>query len=115
MYVALWVYIIECMFAEHERDRYIRAGVTGSGRRLRISILEQEVANVVVELKEQIWYHLCQSWDTNTGRWQAYLDGRLVGDGVNAAVRSIPPSINTTQFNYLQTKPKHCNIFHSAN
>ncbi|XP_077302541.1 pentraxin-related protein b6 isoform X1 [Arctopsyche grandis] len=74
-------------YSKHERDRYIRARVTGGGRRLRTSILEQEVANVVVELEEQIWYHVCQSWDTNTGRWQAYLNGRLVGDGVNAALR----------------------------
>ena len=40
---------------------------------------------VTVELNDGKWHHICATWESTSGNWQVYIDGRIHGQGTNLA------------------------------
>ncbi|KAI4465561.1 concanavalin a-like lectin/glucanase domain superfamily [Holotrichia oblita] len=67
--------------SRRDTERLIRSWVTPGGKNLNLEILENEIFSVPVELAENRWYHICQSWLSLTGGWIVFIDGqaKLIG------------------------------------
>lgn len=49
----------------------------------------KEVYSVPFMVATHHWYHVCHSWEGTSGRWLLYVDGDLVGRGVDTTPRSL--------------------------
>lgn len=78
--------LIDFFVTGHEEERLIRAWVTPKGEEIRLAVKEIDVFQVTVGLKENQWYHICQSWSTKTGHWDLFLNGKLKSHGYNPKV-----------------------------
>lgn len=46
---------------------------------------EPQVAQLPLEVRDGRWHHICISWTTRDGQWEAYQDGGKLGAGDNLA------------------------------
>ncbi|KAK9729036.1 Pentaxin family [Popillia japonica] len=76
-------------YSRRNTERLIRSWVTPGGKSLSLEILENEIFNVPVELAENRWYHICQSWLSLTGAWIVFIDGQAKAIGFNEKMRSV--------------------------
>lgn len=67
--------------AEHEEERLIRVWISPFGTHIHLEIMDQPVFKVAVNLAENRWYHVCQSWSSKAAVWSLYLNGKLKGNG----------------------------------
>lgn len=44
-----------------------------------------KVAQLPLSLNDGRWHHICITWTTRDGLWEAYQDGQKVGSGENLA------------------------------
>lgn len=48
-------------------------------------LLGPQVAQLPLEVRDGRWHHICISWTTRDGQWEAYQDGAKRGTGDNLA------------------------------
>ncbi|XP_037546676.1 neuronal pentraxin-2b [Nematolebias whitei] len=48
-------------------------------------LINDKVAQLPLEVRDGKWHHICISWTTRDGQWDAYQDGEKVGTGDNLA------------------------------
>ncbi|XP_061146113.1 neuronal pentraxin-1 [Syngnathus typhle] len=48
-------------------------------------LIDDQVASLPVTLNDGRWHHVCVTWSTRDGRWEAYQDGDLRGSGEDLA------------------------------
>ncbi|KAI4465571.1 hypothetical protein MML48_3g00010078 [Holotrichia oblita] len=80
--VSISIYLPSAIcLSRRDTERLIRSWVTPGGKNLNLEILENEIFSVPVELAENRWYHICQSWLSLTGGWIVFIDGqaKLIG------------------------------------
>lgn len=75
------------MFSVNEEERLLRAWVSPHGASVNLAIRENMIFSIETHLKENHWYHICQSWESNSGAWNFFLNGKLRGTGVYPTVK----------------------------
>ncbi|XP_037318712.2 neuronal pentraxin-2b [Pungitius pungitius] len=48
-------------------------------------LINDKVAQLPLEVRDGRWHHICISWTTRDGQWDAYQDGKKLGTGDNLA------------------------------
>ncbi|KAM4526426.1 neuronal pentraxin-2b isoform 1-T1 [Fundulus diaphanus] len=48
-------------------------------------LINDKVAQLPLEVRDGKWHHICISWTTRDGQWEAYQDGEKLGTGDNLA------------------------------
>ncbi|XP_059180861.1 neuronal pentraxin-2b [Centropristis striata] len=48
-------------------------------------LINDKVAQLPLEVRDGRWHHICISWTTRDGQWEAYQDGGKLGSGDNLA------------------------------
>ncbi|KAJ0015780.1 hypothetical protein NQD34_014070 [Periophthalmus magnuspinnatus] len=48
-------------------------------------LINDKVAQLPIEVRDGRWHHICVSWTTRDGQWDAYQDGEKLGTGDNLA------------------------------
>ncbi|CAL9698863.1 unnamed protein product [Knipowitschia caucasica] len=48
-------------------------------------LINDKVAQLPIEVRDGKWHHICVSWTTRDGQWDAYQDGEKLGTGDNLA------------------------------
>ncbi|XP_055006494.1 neuronal pentraxin-2b [Boleophthalmus pectinirostris] len=48
-------------------------------------LINDKVAQLPIEVRDGRWHHICVSWTTRDGQWDAYQDGEKLGSGDNLA------------------------------
>ncbi|XP_029978228.1 neuronal pentraxin-2b [Sphaeramia orbicularis] len=48
-------------------------------------LINDKVAQLPLEVRDGRWHHICISWTTRDGQWEAYQDGEKLGTGDNLA------------------------------
>ncbi|XP_072312651.1 neuronal pentraxin-2b [Eucyclogobius newberryi] len=48
-------------------------------------LINDKVAQLPIEVRDGKWHHICVSWTTRDGQWDAYQDGDKIGTGENLA------------------------------
>ncbi|XP_005721764.1 neuronal pentraxin-2b [Pundamilia nyererei] len=48
-------------------------------------LINDKVAQLPLEVRDGRWHHICISWTTRDGQWEAYQDGEKLGAGDNLA------------------------------
>ncbi|RLU16568.1 hypothetical protein DMN91_010636 [Ooceraea biroi] len=64
-------------YSRNERERLIRSWISSRGRSIHLEIGGLEVFRRPIRMQEHRWYHVCQSWENQVGRYALWLDGRL--------------------------------------
>lgn len=54
-----------------------------------MAISGNEVYSVPYDVAYHHWYHLCHSWEGASGRWLLYVDGDLIGQGLDNTARPL--------------------------
>ncbi|XP_076230715.1 uncharacterized protein LOC143176937 isoform X2 [Nomia melanderi] len=67
----------EGVHTEDERDRLVRAWISSHGRSVHLEIGGIEVFVAPTDIHENRWYHLCQSWENQAGRYALWVNGQL--------------------------------------
>lgn len=75
------MYLYACIFTDNETVRQISAWVSPYGRSIHLEIDNVEIVSAAVDLQEQRWYHLCQSWSNQDGQFALWLDAHVVAHG----------------------------------
>ncbi|KAK2581375.1 hypothetical protein KPH14_005063 [Odynerus spinipes] len=68
-------------YSKNERERLVRAWISAQGRSVHLEIGGSEVFRQTISLKENRWYHVCQSWENREGRFAMWLNGRIKAQG----------------------------------
>lgn len=92
--------LIKRSFVEHEEQRYVRAWIAPRGRSINLAILEHTIFSVPVEIYENRWYHICQSWNNKNTIWQLYFNGVIKSEGIQTKVRNYFIAIKQTKRAY---------------
>ncbi|XP_020511237.1 neuronal pentraxin-2b isoform X1 [Labrus bergylta] len=48
-------------------------------------LINDKVAQLPLDVRDGRWHHICMSWTTRDGQWDAYQDGEKLGSGDNLA------------------------------
>ncbi|XP_074519422.1 neuronal pentraxin-2b [Halichoeres trimaculatus] len=48
-------------------------------------LINDKVAQLPLDVRDGRWHHICMSWTTRDGQWDAYQDGERLGSGDNLA------------------------------
>lgn len=62
-----------------------RSHATGHGASSFVSPRPVQVAQLPLSLSDGRWHHICITWTTRDGFWEAYQDGERLGTGDNLA------------------------------
>ncbi|XP_046742607.1 uncharacterized protein LOC124409197 [Diprion similis] len=68
-------------YSKDETDRLVRSWISPFGRSLHLEIGGLEIMAHPIRLEEHRWYHVCQSWDNQIGRYAAWIDGQKATEG----------------------------------
>ncbi len=52
---------------------------------IKFAVFGPQVAQLPLEVRDGRWHHICISWTTRDGQWDAYQDGGKLGTGDNLA------------------------------
>ncbi|XP_022918829.2 uncharacterized protein [Onthophagus taurus] len=77
-------------YSKNEHERLIRGWIDHQGRTINLEILTKEIYSVFTDFVENQWYHICQSWNSHSGSWSLFIDGKLRESGVNSELQQIP-------------------------
>ncbi|XP_076300241.1 uncharacterized protein LOC143218725 [Lasioglossum baleicum] len=64
-------------YSKNEKDRLVRAWVSSRGRSVHLEIAGKKVFATPTDIHENRWYHLCQSWENQAGRYALWVNGAL--------------------------------------
>ncbi|KAG7212706.1 hypothetical protein KM043_012977 [Ampulex compressa] len=68
-------------YSKDEKDRLTRAWISSYGRSIHLEISGMSIFEQPTNIKEDRWYHVCQSWENRAGRYALWLDGRILTQG----------------------------------
>ncbi|XP_078043099.1 uncharacterized protein LOC144473260 [Augochlora pura] len=64
-------------YSKNEKDRLVRAWISPHGRSVHLEIGGTQVFAAPTDIHENRWYHLCQSWENQAGRYALWVNGQL--------------------------------------
>ncbi|XP_033327338.1 uncharacterized protein LOC117220953 [Megalopta genalis] len=64
-------------YSKDEKERLVRAWISSHGRSVHLEIGGTEVFAASTDIHENRWYHLCQSWENQAGRYALWVNGHL--------------------------------------
>ncbi|XP_076652414.1 uncharacterized protein LOC143358824 [Halictus rubicundus] len=64
-------------YSRDEKDRLVRAWVSSRGSSVHLEIAGKKVFAAPTDIHENRWYHLCQSWENQAGRYALWVNGAL--------------------------------------
>ncbi|XP_045530765.1 uncharacterized protein LOC123718393 [Pieris brassicae] len=62
----------------HGKDHILRLWLDSGGRHLKISLNGKTSSSYPVNLAQDVWQHICLSYQSDYGAWALYIDSRLV-------------------------------------
>lgn len=68
-------------YSKNEMERQIRSWIGPGGQRIFLEINNKEIFAFPISMDENHWYHLCQSWRSEDGRYGLWINGRLETEG----------------------------------
>lgn len=68
-------------------ERQIRSWIGPGGQRIFLEINNKEIFAFPISMDENHWYHLCQSWRSEDGRYGLWINGRLETEGFSKEVK----------------------------
>lgn len=67
----------DLLLIENEKDRLVRAWISPHGRSVHLEIGGTQVFAAAADIRENRWYHVCQSWENQAGRYAMWINGQL--------------------------------------
>ncbi|XP_076684093.1 C-reactive protein 1.4 [Andrena cerasifolii] len=64
-------------YSKNEKDRLVRAWISPHGRSVHLEIGGTQVFAAAADIRENRWYHVCQSWENQAGRYAMWINGQL--------------------------------------
>ncbi|KAL3282962.1 hypothetical protein HHI36_006120 [Cryptolaemus montrouzieri] len=61
-------------YSKHEEERLIRVWISPHGKAINLEIHGIPVFRIPTKFKEHQWYHICQSWSSETGSWEVFVN-----------------------------------------
>ncbi|KAG5899333.1 hypothetical protein JTB14_029284 [Gonioctena quinquepunctata] len=74
-------------YSKHEEERLIRVWIGPHGKNIHLEILNQPVFEVPINIEENHWNHICQSWSSQQAAWHLYFNGKLKSSGYMPKLR----------------------------
>ncbi|XP_012261157.2 uncharacterized protein LOC105689015 [Athalia rosae] len=71
-------------YSKNEEERLVRSWISPFGRSVHLEIGKSEIMAHPTHLEEDRWYHICQSWENEFGRYALWIDGRKEVEGYAA-------------------------------
>ncbi|KAF3422907.1 hypothetical protein E2986_03476 [Frieseomelitta varia] len=68
-------------YSRNERERLVRSWIAPRGGSVHLEIGGKQVLAVASDIRENRWYHICLSWESEAGRYGLWVDGRLWARG----------------------------------
>ncbi|XP_060517359.1 neuronal pentraxin-2-like isoform X2 [Cylas formicarius] len=79
-------------YSRHEEERLIRIWISPHGKDINLEILQVPVFKIAYQFAENKWYHVCQSWSSIDGSWNAIVNKEIYngfsGELVGAPIKS---------------------------
>ncbi|XP_046477838.1 uncharacterized protein [Neodiprion pinetum] len=79
-------------YSKDESERLVRSWISPFGRSIHLEVGGVEIMAHPTRFEEHRWYHVCQSWDNQIGRYAVWIDGQKATEGqaIELAGRVIP-------------------------